>query len=155
MSSRRTWRIVGVGRLLVAESAQRPKNGHTVVGDDGVAVLEPLGGLRDLQHGLADLVDDLLVGSDLLHGRAADDQEVAVGQELHVVAVVVAGVPEEGAVVLDLDDLLGFVVGDDDVPFAGGRRERGGNEGQGGENRTHGVSVRIHCLAALVSAHLL
>ena len=86
-----------------------------VVGDDGMAVRQPLGRLGGRDGRLADFVDDLLVLVDLLHGRAADDEQIAVGQELHVMAVVVAGFPEERAVFLDLDDLLVLMVGDDDV----------------------------------------
>ena len=86
-----------------------------VVGDDGVAVRQPLGRFGGRDGGPADLVDDLLVLVDLLHGRAADDEQVAVRQKLNVVAVVVASFPEKRTVFLDLDDLLVFMVGDDDM----------------------------------------
>ena len=87
-----------------------------VVGDYGMAIVEPLSRLGVFDGRLSNAPDDVFVGIDFLH-FPRHDQNVTVFEKLHIVPVVVGTIPEQRAVFLNFDKAFVVVIGAIDVRF--------------------------------------
>jgi hypothetical protein len=88
-----------------------------VVGNHGMAVVEPLGGFGVVDRRLADSPHDVFVGIEFLH-LAGHDQNVTVFEKLHIVTIVIGTIPKQRSIFLDLDEPFVVVVGAVDMRLA-------------------------------------